>query len=289
MITIGRYEIRSVVAGTLRLDGGAMFGVVPKVLWQNVADVDDSNRILLATRVLIAVDREAGRTILVDSGCGSKWDARGAQRYAIHYDETAVPNALESMGLGVGDVTDVIITHLHFDHSGGLTEWYDQPGGPTQLRYPKARHWIHKKHWEHANNPSPKDSGSFVPEDFSLLADKGVLCWIEGDNPPSEIPGVEWFVSHGHTPGQLHPRFTGVGSSLLFVGDLTPTVAHLRLSWLMAFDVEPLVTIREKTGVLRKCIDDSLMLAFPHDPTVGGVMIDGTIERPIVSRTLDLD
>lgn len=290
MLTIGDFEIHSIVTGTFRLDGGAMFGVVPKALWKNVSDVDDENRIQLCTRTLLAINRRTDRVILVDTGCGPKWSPEKAQRYAIKHDSHAIPSALTRLGLAVDAVTDVIVTHLHFDHNGGLTEWVDDPDGPTRLIYPHARHCIHRQHWEHARNPHIKDRGSFIEADFVALAEHDKLHVLDGDRPEPLCEGVEWLVSHGHTPYQIHPIFRGNkdgdDSSLLFAGDLVPTVAHLRLPWVMAYDVQPLVTIEEKRRIYDRCLGDDLLLAFPHDPKIGGVAIDGTATRPIVSRTL---
>ncbi len=288
MMRIEPFELVSVVNGTIRLDGGAMFGVVPKVLWEKVVDVDDRNRILLATRTLLAVDRARERVILVDTGCGTKWATDEAERYDIRFDPEAVPNALAKLGFEPDAVTDVIVTHLHFDHNGGLTDWFDDPDGPVELRYPRARHWIHRKHWEHATHPAQKDAASFLERDLLAFADTDVLTFVEGDQPPSPLEGLGWFLSHGHTPYQLHPVFGTGSQKLLFVGDVVPTVAHLRLGWVMAYDLRPEVTIDEKESVYRRCFDDGLLLAFPHDPQIGGVEIDGTINRPIVARTLDL-
>jgi glyoxylase-like metal-dependent hydrolase (beta-lactamase superfamily II) len=288
MLKIGGFELYSIVTGTIRLDGGAMFGVVPKVLWEKVTEVDELNRIMLKTRTLLAVDRSQRRLILVDTGCGTKWSSKQADRYAVRYDPDAIFNALKSLGFTPEDVTDVVITHLHFDHNGGLTDWFDDPGGPTTLRYPRACHWIHRVHWEHANQALNRDSASFVSEDFLPLRDAGVLRFVEGDQPSPPFAGLEWFISHGHTPGQLHPIFGSGSDRLLFAGDLVPTVAHLPLGWVMAYDLAPQTTIAEKEVVFRRCYDEGLLLAFPHDRAVGGVAIDGTIKRPIVARTLPL-
>lgn len=288
MLTIEPFELHSVVTGTLRLDGGAMFGVVPKVLWEKVSDVDDLNRILLKTRTLLAVDRSANRVVLVDTGCGTKWQPEQAERFGVAHDADAIPNALEAIGLSPDKVTDVVVTHLHFDHNGGLTYWYDDPGGPLRLQYPQARHWVHRTHWEHANAPHVKDRASFLTEDFTPLAEAGVLEFVEGKDPDPPFPGMTWAVSHGHTPGQLHPIFGAGSQRLMFVGDLIPTMAHLRLAWVMAYDLQPMSTVGEKAAVIQRCFEEGMMLAFPHDPEVGGVAVDGTMERPIVARTLPL-
>lgn len=276
------------VTGTLRLDGGAMFGVVPKVLWASAADADDRNRILLATRTLLVVDRGSERVTLADTGCGTKWTPDKADRFAVHHNREALPKALAAIGLGVADVTDVVVTHLHFDHNGGLTEWVDEPGGDTRPCFPRARHWIHRKHWEHARRPNLKDRASFLPEDFAGLQEAGLLNQVDGENPSPTIPGIEWFVSQGHTPYHLHPVVADGDKRLIFVGDLAPTVAHLRLGWVMAYDQLPLTTIAEKQRIFADAIKQRLWLAFPHDPKISGVGLDGTVERPVVCETLEL-
>ena len=288
MLRIDPFDVYSVVTGSIRLDGGAMFGIVPKVLWDKVTDVDGHNRILLATRTLLAVDREHRRVVLADTGCGTKWSADLADRWGVQFDPQAIPKALRAIGLSANDVTDVVITHLHFDHAGGMTYWFDEPGGPARLHYPQARHWVHRAQWEYAQNPHPRDRASYLPEDFVELGRHDVIELVEGDGSQSRLNGVEWFISNGHTPGQLLPVF-GTGSKrLVFACDLVPTVAHLRLAWVMAYDLAPLGTMSEKEILLRRCIDESWFLAFPHDPQTAGVAIDGPVERPIVKRTVAL-
>ncbi|UCE59089.1 MAG: MBL fold metallo-hydrolase [Phycisphaerales bacterium] len=288
MMKVEPFELYSIVTGSIRLDGGAMFGVVPKALWQNVTDVDELNRIPLATRTLLAVDRQSRRVILTETGCGAKWAPELADRFAIRYDREAIPRALEEIGLSEEDVTDVVITHLHFDHNGGLTDWYDEPDGQTTLRYPQARHWVHKGHWEHANDPHSKDRASFIRQDFAALTEAGILQFVEGEHPNAPFEGLEWFVSHGHTPFQLHPILGSGSERVLFIGDVIPTVAHLPLNWVMAYDMAPLQTIAEREAVYRRCFDEGLKLAFPHDPKVPGVAIEGKPERPIVTSALPL-
>lgn len=284
---IGRHEIQSVINGWIRLDGGAMFGVVPKVMWEESADADELNRIRLATRSLIAIDRESGRVILVDTGCGTKWPAEKLARYGIDIAPSAVADALGAAGFTVADVTDVVVTHLHFDHNGGLTRWYDEPGGQTELCFSRARHWIHRAHWEHAHAPHLKDRASFLPEDWAGLSESGLLRFLDGDEPECAIPGMSWAVSHGHTPYQLHPCFLGESAeSLLFAGDIVPTVAHLRATWVMAYDVEPQRTIEEKLRFNEQAVQTGAWLALPHDPRFGAVRVDGRPDRPIVAATL---
>lgn len=287
MIRAGRYELRSIVTGRIRLDGGAMFGVVPKVLWESVCDVDGLNRIDLVTRTLMAVDCEADRVILVDTGCGSKWTPKMAERYGVQSDPNAIDHALGMLGLDRKRVTDVVVTHLHFDHNGGLIDRAGEADGETVLRYPQARHWIHQKQWEHALSPNLKDRASYIAEDFATLADAGVLAFVE-EGEEGSVPEFAWLLSHGHTPFQLHPVVGRGRERVLWAGDLVPTTAHLRLTWVMAYDIEPLRTIEEKKRIFDMCLREGVRLALPHDPRVGGVALDGTTERPIVAAALDL-
>jgi len=288
MIEIPPFEIHSVVTGKMRLDGGAMFGIVPKVMWEKSSDVDELNRIAMTTRTLLAIDRDANRVILVDTGCGSKWSPKMAQRYGLQIDHQAIPNALGELGLSTKDVTDIVVTHLHFDHNGGLTQWYDQPDDKTTLCFPSAMHWVHRRHFEHANSPHTKDKASYIPADFNDLAQATNVTFLDGEHPTSPIEGLSWWVSHGHTPYQLHPIFGNKKQQLIFCGDIIPTIAHLRLPWVMAYDMKPITTIAEKEWINQQGIKEGWLLAFPHDPEHGGVIIDGKATRPVVAQSLDL-
>lgn len=289
MITIAGFDILSVQTGTFRLDGGAMFGVVPKVLWAPREDVDDHNRILLATRTLLAVAHDRKHVILVDTGTGTKWEDKAAQRFAIRNDASAIAAVLDAdFGLTLCDVTDVVVTHLHFDHNGGLTEWVDEPGGQTQPCFPGARHWIHRRHWDHVQNPTDKDRASFLSRDYEQLERLRLLHFVDGDEPESPWEGIRWFVSEGHTPAQLLPIFEDDRSALMFTGDVFPTSSHLRPPWVMAYDNEPLKTLAEKKRILGWCREHGLRLAFPHDHRLAAAELDFANDRPLVACPLDL-
>lgn len=288
MITIGDYRVFSVVNGFVRLDGGAMFGVVPKVLWERKTKPDEYNRILLAMRSLVAVNHDASRVVIVDTGAGDKWPADEAARFAVESRPDALREALAPHGLTEDDVTDVVISHLHFDHNGGVTEWAREAGGPTRLRFKNARHWVHERHWRHANDPCEKDRASFLERDLEALGATGALELVSGDDPPPPFDGVRWLISSGHTPSQLLPIFQDPNGDLLFVGDLIPTADHLPIPWVMAYDLEPLRTLAEKREVYRRCTQEGLLLAFPHDPRRGGVGLEMVGDKPVVTRSLDL-
>lgn len=289
MIRIGEFEIISVRTGSVRLDGGAMFGVVPRVLWAPHEDVDDQNRILLATRTLVAASSNRQHVILTDTGAGTKWSEKEGARFDVQFDPDAIGRALQKhFGLRPAQVTDIIVTHLHFDHNGGLTEWTDEPGGDTRLVYPHARHWIHRRQWEHARNPHDKDRASFLTRDFEALESASVLNVVDGDEPTAPWPGVRFMVSHGHSPGQLLPVFHDDEQELVLTGDVFPTSSHLRAPWVMAYDLEPLRTIEEKKRILKECRDGRTRLAFPHDDRLGGGEIEFANDRPFIAKPLDL-
>jgi len=276
-----------VINGTIRLDGGAMFGVVPKVLWSRGQDVDGENRILLATRTLIAQHLPTGRIVLVDTGTGSKWSDDDAARYGIESRAEAIDEALSKVGADAGSVTDVIVTHLHFDHCGGMSEWSSGAGGKTRLRFGNAQHWIHRQHYDHAHAPTLRDRASFLRVDFAALDGNDLVRFLEGDEPACDIPGLGFELSHGHTPYQLIPVFdVGDGRELIFVGDMAPTGAHILPAWVMAYDLYPLRTVEERLRLHQRCGERDTMIAFPHDLQCGIVRLDVSGKKPTVGEVL---
>lgn len=283
---IGAYELHTIQCGDYGLDGGAMFSIVPKAMWSRKVSCDERNRIPLVTRTLLALDRSAGRVLLVDTGFGKKWSADERERLALRFDEEPLDVALAEHGLGADDVTDVVITHLHFDHNAGLTT--GEPGAgvdQAQPRFRKARHWIHTRQLEQALNPSHKDRGSFHPRDIVPVRDAELFRAVSS---PSEIdlPGIEWVVTEGHSTGQLLPKFVDGDQRLLYVCDTIPTRHHLALPWLLAFDNEPLKTVVEKQAILEECEQTGMKLIFVHDPETPAGAIATTGKYAEVSETI---
>lgn len=256
---LGNYEIDVIETGRFGLDGGAMFGVVPKVIWSKSYDPgDDMNRIPLATRLLLI--RGEDRIILVDTGNGSKGNEKFQKIYKINPEETRLDPALKPFGLEYGDITDVILTHLHFDHAGGATTLQNGNIVPT---FPNAKYYVQKDHLEWAKNPTEKDRASFVKDDFMPLEADGLLELPDG---AGEIfPGIELIPVHGHTRAMQMLKIKSNDDTLLYIADLSPTSAHVRLPFGLAYDNEPLVTLREKKKYLPQAYEEKWTVVFEHD------------------------
>jgi len=229
-----------------------MFGIVPRPLWERPCPPDALGRIVLALRLLLI--RSKGRTWLVDTGIGDKFDEKSNSIYRI--EGAMLPDeALKKAGFDPADVTDVILTHLHFDHAGGTTR------ADGSLVFPRARHYVQRVQWEWALEPSLKDRGSYRALDFSSL--KGQVAMLEG--PGNLAPGIEVIPVDGHTPAMQLPRIHGDGKSVLFCADLVPTAAHVRAPWIMAYDNEPMKTAAEKTELLGRAAAEGWVLFLEHD------------------------
>jgi len=277
----GAYRARTIVDASFALDGGAMFGVVPRPLWERVAAPDERNRIALVTRLLYLEGE--GRRILVDTGLGDKWDAKRRDIFAIESRDGGVVAALGRLGVEREQITDVVFTHLHFDHAAGTT--YRDQDDELQLTFPAALHHVQARHWEWAFNPTLKDAGSFRAEDFSVLAGSDRLRLLDGS---AEIhPGLEVFPLDGHTTSMQGVRVGAPGEQALFVADLVPTSAHLRWPYIMGYDNEPLVTLAEKQRFLLPAAADGTVLVLEHDPEVAAVRLRETDRGVEIAETLD--
>lgn len=260
-LTVGGWRLRAVETGYLWLDGGSMFGSVPKTLWSKRHPADDRNRIRLAMRCLLAEGH--GRRVLVDDGAGDKFSPKLADIYRIEHEATSLEGALARLGLGGEDVTDVLLTHLHFDHAGGSTRMRDGRLTPT---FPRARYHVQRRNWENAMHPNPRERASYLTENFMPLEEAGAVVLWDGAAEP--WPGCELVVADGHTRGQQLPRFSGPEGSVHFVADLIPTASHVRIPYVMGYDVAAIETMAEKREVLARASGDGGWIFLEHDPEV---------------------
>ncbi|MCX8111774.1 MAG: MBL fold metallo-hydrolase [Bacteroidia bacterium] len=254
-------RLYSVETGRFALDGGAMFGVVPKVMWEKLIPPDERNRIPMAMRALLIEEGE--RLILVDVGVGHKYTPKFADLYAIDHSTYTLKGELAKLGFSPSDVTDVVLTHLHFDHAGGSTEQAGEKVIPT---FPRAKYYVQRSHWDWAHNPNPRERASFFPENYDPIQANGQLVLVEGET--ELIPGVKLRPVHGHTEGQQLVEISYKGRYLLYGADLFPTSAHLPLPYVMAYDVRPLVSFEERQLYLPRLVREEAIVFYEHDPVV---------------------
>ena len=258
---IGDYDLYSIETSEFSLDGGAMFGIVPKPIWEREAPSDALNRIDMVTRSLLLCSDE--KKILIDTGNGTKWEEKYRDIYNIDTSRYNIENSLTKYGFSAEDITDIINTHLHFDHAGGNTKIDDGSIVPT---FPNAKYWVTKEHWELANHPSQKDSGSFIEHDWKVLAENGMIETVNGNEP--FIKGIDSYITQGHTAGLLHPMISDGTKTLFYGADIFPLAAHISIPWVMAYDVQPVVTMKEKEILLPKMQDEEWILFLEHDPNI---------------------
>ena len=258
---IGKYDLYSVETSEFGLDGGAMFGIIPKPVWEKKVSADELNRVNMVTRSLLLVSDE--KKILIDTGNGTKWEEKYKQIYDINTDQYNIEKSLGKYGFISEQITDVICTHMHFDHIGGNTKIKSGEVVPT---FPNAKYWISQENWKLANHPSQKDAGSFIEHDWKVLAENQMIEIIDGREP--FIEGIETFVTHGHTPGLLHPIVSDGSNKLFYGADIFPMAAHIPIPWVMAYDVQPVVTMEEKQKLLQKMGCEDWILFFEHDPHI---------------------
>lgn len=267
---VGRYSIDLVETGRFALDGGAMFGVVPKNLWSKAyPHVDEQNRIAMTARALLI--RGEGRTVLVDAGCGEKLGAKLESIYGIDRSRPGFTSELKRVGVAPGDVTHFIYTHLHFDHAGGSTA-IDESGNAVPV-FANARHYVQSEHLAWARSPSDKDRASFMPDNWEPVAERGMLETLDGDG--ELLPGIELRVVNGHTSAMqlviVHGDANTAG--LLYCVDLIPMAPHLAYPYIMGYDNYPLTTLDEKKRIIPEAFERGWMLAFEHDPFTDVVRI----------------
>jgi len=269
-------------AGRFKLDGGSMFGVVPKVIWQKLLQADEQNHIPLALRCLLVED--GNRLLLIDTGMGDKQDARW-QAYYHRHGEGDLLLSLKKAGFSPTDVTDVLPSHLHFDHVGGAVRYNARRDG-YELTFPNARYWAHPDHWAWAMNPNAREKATFLPENLLPIQQSGHLHFLAGGEgeqaqfssgtPPVFNPQVEILTADGHTEKMLMPKIQVGHKTVVFAADLIPTTAHVPVNYVMAYDVRPLVTMDEKARFLTQAAAENWILVSDHDPTHEAYTVQAT-------------
>lgn len=258
-------KLYPIQCGKFKLDGGAMFGVVPKTLWERTNPADERNLIELGTRSLLIEDGK--KLVLVDCGLGNKQDDKFFGHYSLWGDDTVEKN-LSKFGFVKDDITDVFLTHLHFDHCGGAIEWNKDRTG-YQPAFKNAAYWSNENHWEWATNPNPREKASFLPENILPIQESGQLNFLELPTTGNYKFGTDLkmdviFVD-GHTEKQMLPVVRYQGKTIVFAADLIPTAGHVSKVYVMGYDTRPLLTMEEKGKFLQQCIDNEYILFFEHD------------------------
>lgn len=273
-LQIGPYQIIPIRTGIFGLDGGAMFGTVPKVLWQKQHPTDESNRIEMQARVLLLKSKT--HCVLIDTGMGSdfvekhgpKLGSKFAEIFAVQGSSSLI-DELKKNGIQTNDVTDVILTHLHFDHAGGSTFW---DGTKLSSQFKNAQYWIQKANLENAQKPNMREKASYLKPNWQALIDENKLKALDGDQK-NLLPNISVEVVNGHTLGQQIVWVEDNENSLVYAADLIPTSSHIRLPWVMGYDLRPLDVIEEKRKILSRAFQKKSYVYFEHDPKVDAATV----------------
>ena len=252
-------KIHPIETGNFKLDGGAMFGVVPKIIWQKTNPADSNNLIDMSMRCMLIEDGK--RLILIDTGLGSKQSDKFFGYYHL-FGNFSLESSLAKRGFHRDDITDVFLTHLHFDHCGGVIEWNSQKN-LLQPAFKNAKFWSNDNHWKWASEPNPREKASFLKENINPIRESGQLNFIT--NNSLEQIGFNVLFMDGHTEKQMLPKLSYQGKTIVFMADLLPTIGHIPLPYVMGYDTRPLLTIKEKAIFLKEAADNNYYLFLEHD------------------------
>ncbi len=262
-------KLTSLLTGFFRLDGGAMFGVVPKRMWQKMNPPDADNMCLWAMRAMLV--ETADRRILIDTGIGNKQD----EKFRAHFlpEQTGLLfTSLQQAGYAPEDITDVFLTHLHFDHCGGAL-WKDEATGEVAPSFPNAIYWTNEDHYRWASTPNPREKASFLAENFQPLRNLGVLRFVEVQPDIELYSGFRVRFAYGHTEAMMIPVLEAEQRTVVYCADLLPSRWHIGLPYVMAYDVRPLITLEEKARLLAEAAEQGHVLFFEHDPGAEAALV----------------
>lgn len=267
-------KLYSINSGHFKLDGGAMFGVVPKTIWNKLNPADDNNMCSWAMRCLLI--QEGNRLILIDNGMGTKQDAKFFGYYYLHGNDT-LEKSLNKYGFTSDDITDMVLTHLHFDHCGGSIK-YNNDRTKLEPAFKNAKYYSNKKHWDWAIHPNAREKASFLKENIMPIQESGQLNFI--DSNTELVPGLTFLEVNGHTEAMMLPIINYKDTTMAYMADLIPSTGHIPIPYVMGYDMRPLATIQEKELILNKALENNWKLFFEHDPTIECVSLERT-ERGI--------
>ncbi|MDZ4752075.1 MAG: MBL fold metallo-hydrolase [Flavobacteriales bacterium] len=277
-------QLHSINTGLFKLDGGAMFGVVPKSIWQKSNPADENNLCTWAMRCLLIEDGK--RLILVDTGIGNKQSEKFFSHYFLHGNES-LDSSLEQKGFHRNDITDVFLTHLHFDHCGGAIEKIGEKYIPT---FQNATYWSNERHWKWATEPNSREKASFLSENILPIQESGQLKFIERKEDAQMCDlGFDLIFVDGHTDSMMLPKISYNGKTIVYMADLMPSTGHIPLAYVMGYDTRPLITMEEKKKFLHQAVDEKWILMFEHDAQNECCELEQTERGPRLGEVFRLD
>lgn len=281
---LGDFELYTIETGDIKLDGGAMFGVVPKTLWSRGIEPDEKNRISMTMRCLLIKSNNTGKVYLIDNGVGTKFSEKMMDIYQIDFSTRELSRSLKAHGFNFEDITDIIFTHLHFDHCGGTTYFADS--GEIELAFPNASYYVTKRQWETATSPNDREKASFLKENIEPIKESGKLNLVD-DNFVFE-KGLSTIVVNGHTLGQQLPKIESADKTIVFMADLLATHVHLPLPWVMGYDMYPTETLIEKKAFIKEAEKQNWYLLLQHDLEKEVIQLGYDSKRYSIKNTLSL-